>query len=98
MPRKKKTEEAIVVENVAKEEPSGSIMIVDDKEPTILRGKDALKDICLAVGVPLGKRKQTHGVLTNPRSKHFNSKIAKNRKKEKARRKHNAKMRAHGGK
>ena len=43
--------------------------------------------------IKMGKREQRRGCLVNPRSKHYDAKIAKRRAKEKARRKANAKQR-----
>lgn len=65
--------------------------VTNTQEP--LRGRDALKDLCIHT-VPLGKRPQTKGAVANPKSKHFNPKVASNRRKNKERRKFNARMRA----
>lgn len=62
----------------------------ETKETQVLRGKEALKDLCLSLGVKLGKKKPQE---RNPRlDKHsplYDKKLAKNRAKEKARRKAN---------
>ena len=60
------------------------------KNETVLRGREALKDLCLSLGIILGKTKQTHSLLTNPRSKQYNKTIAARRLKEKNRRRVNA--------
>lgn len=55
--------------------------------------KNSLEGLFLTGKHPQPKR----SVACNPRNaKHYNPKVAANRKKEKARRKHNARMRASG--
>ena len=65
---------------------------------SILRGKDALKDTCVQLGIKLSKRSQTKSPACNPRSSHFDSAVSKRRAKNKARRRFNARMRTKEGK
>ena len=63
------------------------------KEVVVLRGKDALKDTCMHLGIKLGKKKQTKSLKTNANSKQYDNTIAKRRAKEKNRREANRKTR-----
>lgn len=88
MPRTKKVETS-----VANEATKPAV-----EEAPVLRGKDILKDMCTSLGVKLGKKTQVKGKLCDPRSPLYDPKVAARRKKEKARRAHNAKIRARRGK
>lgn len=85
MPAKKKTENTVATEVATSTTAS--------KEET-LRGRAAFKHIFTWFGVKLGKKPQKKSKVCNPKSPSYNPIVAKNRKKEKARRHHNAVMRA----
>lgn len=73
--------------------------VVENNEPVILRGRAALKDTCDALGIKLAKNPQAKkSLVCDTRSVRYNKTVAKRRAKEKARRKHNAKLRAARGK
>ena len=69
------------------------------QEVIILRGRDALRDTCECLGVRLEKHPQANkSPVCNPKSPLYNENVAKRRAKEKARRRHNARLRAARGK
>lgn len=76
MARTKKT--AVAAEEATKENIEEIVGL--DEVPTKIAGDD--EPI-----IKMGKREQKPGLLCNPKSKHFNAKVAKRRAKEKARRK-----------
>lgn len=63
----------------------------ENKEVVVLRGKDALKDTCMQLGIKLGKKKQERNPKLDHHNKEYDATLAKRRAKEKNRRKANRK-------
>ena len=68
------------------------------EEKTIVETAPEAAPVTLEPIIKMGKRPQTKGAFGNPKSKHYNPKVGARRRKEKARKQFNAKLRARGGK
>lgn len=77
-----KVEEAVVVDAKSVEEPNEAV-----GQPVVTENQKEDARIEKLMSIKMGKKPERRGLLTNPRSKKFNAKVAKRRAKEKARRK-----------